>query len=416
MTAINPAAARLISLLAARDFATETLTEAEWESVIDLAQQHNVAPVLYARLKKRGIMPPPTIAEQLRQIYIAAATRNVLMFHELGRILRALQAANITVIPLKGACLAEAVYGNIGLRTMVDVDVLVKPDDFAKASRVLRAYTSEHSLEMEGARRATRPVFRHDTQTYHMPHVSIPGGLTVDMHWTIVDPHNHVNFAENELEQLWLRATPVTIGGIEVLMLSPVDLLLHLCSHASVHHGFADAGLRNYLDVALVIHRYGDVIDWEQLTARANRWGIANGVRLVLQLAEEWTGVVIPASALSSLTTAPPDDATIAWVRHKIWSGCSFELQSDVPRFAGKVRLVDKLGVLRDVLFPSRVVMARMYHVPEESWRILCYYPLRCKDLWMRYRQVMWKLLCRDKKLTTEALQEARLREYLGWN
>jgi hypothetical protein len=60
--------------------------------------------------------------------------------------------------------------------------------------------------------------------------------------------------------------------------------------------------------------------------------------------------------------------------------------------------------------------MASMYHAPANSWRILCYYPVRFKDLWVRYSQAMWQLLRRDRKLTTEARQEAHLREYLGWD
>jgi len=58
--------------------------------------------------------------------------------------------------------------------------------------------------------------------------------------------------------------------------------------------------------------------------------------------------------------------------------------------------------------------MASMYHLPEDSWRILCYYPLRFKDLCMRHSQVMWQLLRRDRTLIREVRQEARLREYVG--
>jgi hypothetical protein len=408
MTENNPDAERLIALLAARDVATETLNEAEWECLIALAQRHNVAPVLYARLKKRGITLPPAIAEQLRQNYLVSATRNLHLFQELGKILRALQAADIPVIPLKGACLAEAVYGNIALRPMGDVDLLVKPDDLAKALAVLctLGYVAANPFEIESVRQVSN----------HMPPLSKRGGVTLEIHWTIVNPRNNVHFDDNDLDQVWSRAMPVKIGGGQVLMLSPMDLLWHLCLHASVHHRFDGAGLRNYLDIALVIQQYGDAMDWTQFTACANQWGIANGVRLALQLTEEWTGVVIPSPVLAALQTALLDDATIDWVRHKILNGSSLALKSDVARFEGKARIADKVAAIRDVLFPSRTVMASKYHALADSWRILFYYPVRFKDLWMRYSQAMWQLLRRDRTLTTEARQEARLREYLGWN
>jgi len=200
MTEINPVADRLIALLAARDVAVEMLDEADWECLIALAQRHGVAPMLYATLKKRGIMPPPAIANQLRQIYLASASRNLHVFHELGNILRELQAANIPVIPLKGAYLAQAIYGNIALRPMSDVDLLVKPDEMTRALDILRAlgYSSERSFD---------PI-TEQTISQHMPLMCKAGGLRVEMHWTIVNPRSNSRFGQNELNQVWSRAVP----------------------------------------------------------------------------------------------------------------------------------------------------------------------------------------------------------------
>jgi hypothetical protein len=407
MTESNHDAERLIALLTVRAVAAKTFDEADWQCIVELAQKQSVAPMLYARLRERGITPPPVAAQRLREIYLASINRNTRLLHEVGKIFRAFQAADIPVIPLKGACLAEAVYGNLALRQIGDVDLLVKPADLAKALDVLRTlgYAAKHSFEIESVRQLSQ----------HMPQLSKRGGLTIELHWTIVYPRVNNHFEDNDLNQLWSRAVPAKIGGVQVLMLSPMDLLWHLCLHASVQHRF-DIGLRGFWDMALVIRRYGDEIDWEQFTRRANQWGITNGVRLALQLAQEWTDVVVPAPVLVALQAAPLDDATMGWVRHKIWNGSSLALKSNVARFAGKERIADRLAALRDALFPSRHAMASMYHAPANSWRILCYYPVRFKDLWVRYSQAMWQLLRRDRKLTTEARQEAHLREYLGWD
>lgn len=408
MTAITLEAGRLIDLLADRAISADAWTDADWERLIARAQQHKVAPVLYARLKERGLTPPLKSAEQLRRMYLVSVARNVRLFRELGKILGALQAVSIPVIPLKGACLAEAVYGNIALRPMCDVDLLVRPHDMVHALDVLRTlgYASKDSLD---------PI-AEQAISQHMPPFFKPDGLTVEMHWTIMDPTYHAGFNTDDLKQLWSHARAATIGGVSVLTLSPADLLLHLCMHASVHHCFDYVGLRGYLDMAQVSRRYGDTIDWEQFTARANRWGVAKGVWLALQLAGEWTSIVIPASVLEALEAAPPDDVTMNWVRRKILNGNSLALNSNVPRFVRAARLTRKLGVLRNVLFPSRLVMARMYPAPAESWRILGYYPMRFKDLWVRYRRALWQVVRRDQTFITEARQETRLREYLGWH
>ena len=401
-------AERLMALLSERASARETLADADWQRIVELAQEQGVAPMLCARLQTLGVTLPAATARPLREFYLACVLRNRWLFDEVGKILRALQAAGIPVIPLKGVCLAEAVYGNLTLRQMGDVDLLVQAANLAAALDVLRAleYAAAQPFNIEGQRQVS----------HHLPALSKRGGATLELHWTIAAPRLNIRIEQNDLDQLWSRANPATIGGVQVLMLSPTDLLLHLCLHASVHHRFNSFGLRSFWDLAMVIRRYGERIDWEQFTARAQQWGVANGAHLALQLTEEWTGVVIPAPVMRCLAPAALDEAAIGWVRHKIWNGISPALQtSDVARL-GKARIADKAAALRDSLFLSRNAMASMYHVPADSWRILCCYPVRFKDLWMRYGRVVWQLLRRDQTLTTEARQEAHLRDYLGYD
>ncbi|MBU0511571.1 MAG: nucleotidyltransferase family protein [Chloroflexi bacterium] len=405
----NTNANRLIILLSGRTVTAETFSETDWQRIVELAQEQGVAPLLYAWLKESGRAPSSAIAQRLREIYLASALRNMRLFQELANILHALQAIGIPAIPLKGACLAEVVYGNIALRPMGDVDLLVKPADLAKALDVLYTlgYAAENPFEIESER-----------QFYpHMPELSKRGGVRLELHWTIVNPRNNTHFDDLTLDQIWSRATPAKIGGVQALMLSPMDLLLHLCSHASVWHRFEGIGLRHFWDMALVIRRYGDEIDWEQFTWCANQWSMASGVCLALKLTEEWTDVVVPAPVIHSLLPVTPDDAAIEWARHKVWNRISPALQrrTDVARL-GKERIPDKLAAIRDRLFPSRHEMATLYHIPANSWRILCYYPVRFKDLLITYGQAIWQLIWRDKTLTAEARQEAHLREYLGWD
>ena len=154
VTEINLLAEQLIALLSGRAAAVEIFDAAAWQRIVELAQRQRVAPLLYARLKERVILPPPEAAQHLRGIYLATFKRNARLLDEVGKILRALRAADIPVIPLKGAYLANGVYGNIGLRQIGDVDLLVKPVDLAKALEVLRTlgYAAAHLIEIESVR------------------------------------------------------------------------------------------------------------------------------------------------------------------------------------------------------------------------------------------------------------------------
>lgn len=394
MTESNPTAERLIALLSGRPVTTERFASEDWQRIIELAQQQRVAPLLNARLREREISLGPEGAKQLRELLLANIKHNTRLLHQLQKILTAFQAANIPVIPLKGACLAEAVYGDVALRQIGDLDLLVKLTDLEKALDVLTTleYVAAEPFDIESERQLSQ----------HMPRLYKSGRVELDLHWTIVNPWLNIPFDESELGQVWSRAVPVTIAGVNVLMLSPVDLLLYLCLHTSVQHRFDGVGLRSFWDMALVIRRYGAKMDWEQFAERMQRWGIANGVQLVLHLLEEWTDTDIPTSVMPPLMPGTPAAVTLDRVRQRVLP----------TRAGGTARLGDVLVALRDLLFPSRRVMADEYHVPADSWRILCYYPVRFKELWMRHPQAMWQVLKRDKELL-EMQQNLYLREYL---
>ena len=398
---------RLVTLLTGRAPLLEGLARVEWDALVFLAIQHDLAPWYYARLKAGSVHPPQAIAEQLREIYLASAARSMRLFHELGTILRAFQAAGIPVIPLKGACLAEAVYGDVALRPMADIDLLVEPDELPRAVSLLRTlgYNSDQPFDPAA----------EQTISQHMPMMARSGAATVEVHWTIVCPAFESRFATADLDGLWSRAVPATIAGVPALMLSPTDLLLHLCLHVSSQHRFDDLSLRSFVDMAVVCERYGERVDWNAFTARANQWGVANGVYLALVLAEEWTEFGCPTAVLTGLNADPLDDGTLSWVKHKVLNGSSLPLRSDFTRLETTTGVGGKLATLREVVFPARAVMARMYPAPANSWRILSFYPVRLKDLWVRYHQALWRMIWRDKPFIADARKEGRLREYLGW-
>jgi len=407
MTDVDRDTARLVALLADRPFTAESLSDVDWDRLLTLALQHGIGPWLHARVKKGHVQLPAAAAEKLRRNYVASALRNILLFEELGEILRALRTTGIPVILLKGACLAEAVYGDSALRPMGDLDLLVKPTDLIEAVRTLRAMGYESDMPFDPV--ASQFGFQD------MPAMRSARGVLVEVHWTLVTPLCNANIREKELEEIWSRAVPAILAGAETRMLSPTDLLLHLCMHMSVHHRFADISLRNLVDVAEVCRHYKSEIVWPEFVARANDWGVANGVRMALQLAAEWTDLAVPAGALAGLGGEPADDEAMRWVRHKVLNGAAAGLGSELSRLGGEARVVGKLAAIRDAVFLPRAMMARYYPVPADSWRVLAYYPVRWKDLWVRYRRALWKLATRDKEFVADARKEARLREYLGW-
>jgi len=77
-----------------------------------------------------------TVNKQTR--YVIAA-RNIRLYADLARALRALNQADVPVMVLKGAALAQTVYPRLSQRPMGDADLLVRPEDRDRARGALEA-------------------------------------------------------------------------------------------------------------------------------------------------------------------------------------------------------------------------------------------------------------------------------------
>jgi hypothetical protein len=197
----------------------------EWRQLLELAWQNGLGPLFYYRLKflLYDNIIPPEITKQLRHIYIENTARNTLFYHELSNILEAFNKVNIPVILLKGAYLAEKIYEDIGLRPMLDIDLLLRKKDLAKGKEVLinlgYSQVKQIDIEIESARR------------HHISRL-IKGCLPIELHWHIFHPRYPFSV---DIDQIWERAVKQKIADKKLLVLSLEDLLLHPYVDAAFH-------------------------------------------------------------------------------------------------------------------------------------------------------------------------------------
>lgn len=276
---MNSDAAHLVSFLSGRGAAVEGLDEATWDRIVALAKRNGVAQLLPAAWKAQGIIPPLAVSTRAGEIRIACASRNIRLFHELDIVLSALQEENISVVPLKGAWLAESAYDDIVQRTMGDVDLWIRRDDLDAARRVLG------SLGYSWHSREDRPQELQDALTGETQLIKKNAPL-LELHWNIFRGEWVRHTARIEERDVWNRT--IAFKGEMVRQLSPEDAILHLCVHLAVNHQMSSTGLRTLLDLDRIRRRWE--IDWDAVTRRAIEWRISNAVWLVLRLLDEAFG------------------------------------------------------------------------------------------------------------------------------
>src|SRR5665647_338343 len=146
----------------AGDGRLETLSSSDWDVLIEASGRHGVTPLLYHRLRTShsDVPIPANVITRLRQAYLDNVARNMGLYHELGKVLELLRRDNISVIALKGVHLATAVYRNIALRPMCDVDLLVKQTDLLRVQEILVEQGYIASKEVIGCAQEHLPPYR----------------------------------------------------------------------------------------------------------------------------------------------------------------------------------------------------------------------------------------------------------------
>jgi len=328
-------------------------------------ESERIGPLLHQTV---GAIVAPPLGEQLYLSYHATARRNLLLLRELGTCLRALTAAAVPVIVLKGAALIETVYGNLALRPMGDVDLLVRGRDLAATRQTLGG------LGYEVRRIETHPgvVAEYENEVAFCK----PGKLDtwVDVHWGLFDsPYYQDRIA---MDWFWESARPAPIADVTALVLGPEALLIHLCGHLALHH--MHTGLLWWYDVAEVLAAYRAEIDWPALLAHTQEYGLLLPVRTVLSRAVDEWGAAIPADVMHALRSLRESR-----VEQRIFADLTAAQRSPRRRFWSDLTSMSdwrqRLRFARTNLFPSPAYMRRRYAIAHPLL-IPFYYPYR----WLR--------------------------------
>jgi hypothetical protein len=375
-----------------------SLSPEDWPAVPGEARRQGVAPLLYDRLRGLGGDLPEEITASLRQDYLKNAVRNTRLYQAFGQLIQVLKDQDIPVMALKGIHLAEAVYGNIALRPMGDLDLLVKPEDLARAGTALEKL----GYKPFGIGQSIRPDKRH--LVFHHPQ----NGLRVDLHWTLLEDRYRFRI---DTEGCWARSQKLVLGEQEVRGLSPEDLLLHLCLHAAATIFALRLGM--LCDLQQLINHYGEKLDWGRIVDRTRQWGAARAVTLICHLTRDLLKAPIPPEALRAIKPAAFDPGYLAQAREYILAG---EHQSPpVARLREAAALTDRIAIIWGSLWIPRAELAPLYRVPVDSWRLYLYYAVRIKDLVNRHGKIVRPTVWADEAQRVLLDRENRITALRRW-
>ena len=269
-----------------------TRGQVDWREIVASAAAHRVLPLLHANLKKH--LPeaiPHDLFAEMRERVLRNGMSNLALLGKLIEVVALLRQDGIEALAFKGPVLAEKVYGNIGLRTFADLDLLVARHDLPRIVTLLLGHGFRLDIDL-----SEEQYHKLAERNHHA--VMIRDGVPVELHWELSGRY----FSRGVyFEALAGRAERVTLSCQRLLTLGGEDLLIYLCVHGCRHHWVQ---LDAVCCVAEFVKRRTD-LDWDLLWRLAGEMGAAQMVALGLSLAGSMLAVQLPREVRERVTNFP---------------------------------------------------------------------------------------------------------------
>jgi hypothetical protein len=343
----------------------------DWQNVVKKAKRYSIGSAIYCILSKH---PNNNLIQkkyllQLKEDYLETLGRNTIVVNEVKVLLKILKQANIDVVLLKGAALLASVYPGLAYRFMSDIDVLVRESDLVKSQENLLAHGYIQNVPTYNLKK---------NKHHHLPAFWNPAkNIRIEIHWTLGNTDQGVNIDINEV---WSRIQESKIEGLETLILSPEDMILHQCFH--LFFNFVNIVIYKTLyDIVAIIQCYGDSIDWNLIADCCEKYHLETPVYAILFLIKDQLAMNVPSDVLSLLRSKSSINQ-ISWMETKYKKTGMETLGKNIYSKQGYKR---KIAYIFSKFFPPVEYLYYKYSVPADSKFVYFYYIVRPFHLLYKY-------------------------------
>jgi hypothetical protein len=283
---------------------------------------------------------------------------------------------------MKGAALAETVYGNPALRPMSDVDLLVKKENLHQIDELLKKM---------GYSPADRSVDDVDftstyltTLDYRNPRKN---STSFHIHWHFVNStipnESYINHIK--MDDIWQDAVRTNIADIETWVMAPHHLIIHLSEHAlRVTHSLSK--LSYFCDIDRAINYYGKGLDWDLLIQNTLKFNLNKMVYTTLYFSAYFIKAKVPEDVLLKLRpkrfSIPEKIFMRKIAENKRTPGMSYLIHLSMNKGLAK-----KMKFVGRTLFPPKDILAQRSYISEADMNYR-YYLNRIREVLSRVLQI----------------------------
>ena len=389
-------------LFDSENYIIPALIEEDWNDLFKFAQKQGISCYLYysLRQKKSENLIPEDWQRKVNLQLMHYSAGNIKHLQELEEISLAFNKVQIPVIFLKGSHLAFHVYPSPSLRPMGDIDLFVREENVQKAIDTLLAsgYRSNY-FTLENLKKHTR----------HLPPFTRKGKKSIELHWTLIQPHFHTSGTEQTMNWLINATEEKQFGKSRALVFKPNAIVFQLMLHIGLNDGLRSS-LKNLTDLTVLIQRFQKEIEWEVITNRILETSFARPYALVGWLANNMVGANIPYKFFQAMNVEISEEIKAAALSRILLFG-DVGLIGPLPTLI-PANLTQKLVIVMKYIFMSPSKM-KFRHNLKNNWEVFTYYPRRVFEFTRKYKSNVLKTFNPDEELLDKSQKEIQLREWL---
>ncbi|PFP29484.1 Renal dipeptidase [Bacillus sp. AFS073361] len=227
----------------------EQIKNTDWEKFLKLVIHHRVYPLILNSTNPENNLIPSHVVQTISQINKRNTFQMLYLCSEMEQVNNNCIENHIRVLFLKGPVLAAELYGDVSLRTSIDLDVLISIDDLEEMEKLLvkSGYVKDDYIETV----LSDWKWRHHHFTFFHPEK----GIKLEVHWRL----NPGPGKEPKFDELWERKRISSLTTSPLYFLGAEDLFLFLVSHGA-RHGWSR--LRWLIDIDRIVRQN---LDWSKL-------------------------------------------------------------------------------------------------------------------------------------------------------
>jgi hypothetical protein len=257
----------------------------DWPRCVRVARRHQLIGLVHDGLTRVRPDVPFEITEETSVQATTLLRENLAIARESLRLQRLFDDADLPVLFIKGAALATLAFGNLGLRSGQDIDLLVNHETLPAAVALIMSAgyrRFDPQPDISDAQLRLLMQLRKDLGFVHQA-----SGLRIELHWRLF-LNLHAMTETSLMESS--RVVPLA-GAAGLRTLGEEDLFAYLCMHGAFHWWYR---LKWLADINALIAAAPEA-SIERLFRASETRGVGRAAAQALLLCHRLLGTALPA-------------------------------------------------------------------------------------------------------------------------